>query len=75
MHLMAEQIRAARALLGWTRQQLAEASGVAPRTLAGLELGETQARAATAAKIRKALEEAGVRITARGVERIGGRRS
>lgn len=54
------QLRAARALIGWTREQLAEAAGTTGRTLARLEAGETKARASTAAAIRSALEAAGV---------------
>lgn len=54
------QLRAARALVGWTREQLAEAAGTTTRTLARLEAGETEARPSTARAIRTALETAGV---------------
>lgn len=54
------QLRAARALIGWTREQLAEAAGTTTRTLARLEAGETEARTSTARAIRAALETAGV---------------
>lgn len=54
------QLRAARALVGWTREQLAEAAGTTTRTLARLEAGETEARTSTARAIRTALETAGV---------------
>ena len=47
-------------MVGWTREQLAEAAGTTSRTLARLEAGETTARASTAAAIRAALEAAGV---------------
>ena len=63
---MAPQLRAARAYLGWTRVQLAEASGVNKRTLADLEAGKRTARKGTAEKVRAAFEGAGLRLTARG---------
>ena len=53
-------LRAARAMVGWTRDQLSTASGVNTRTIARLEDGETDARASTAKAIRTALEAAGV---------------
>ncbi len=54
------QLRAARALVGWTRDELATAAGTTSRTLARLEAGETEARSSTARAIRAALESAGV---------------
>lgn len=54
------QLRAARALVGWTRDELAAAAGTTSRTLARLEAGETEARTSTARAIRTALESAGV---------------
>ena len=65
---MPAQIRAARALLDWSRPDLARAAGVAVRTVAGLERGEHAPRAETVAALRSALEAAGVRFTRRGVE-------
>jgi transcriptional regulator with XRE-family HTH domain len=57
-----EQIRAARALLRWEQRQLAGASGVSLPTVKRLEgkPGELAAYDATAAKLRTALESAGV---------------
>ena len=55
-----EQCRAARALLGWSRQSLAEAAKVAERTLVDFERGARQPRERTIADIRRTLEEAGV---------------
>ncbi|HEY0835456.1 MAG TPA: helix-turn-helix transcriptional regulator [Azospirillum sp.] len=61
------QIRAARALVGWSRDELAAAIGMAVRTLARLELGETPyPRVATITAIRTALEGAGVEFLAAG---------
>ena len=55
-----EQVRAGRALLDWSRDQLATASGVPKRTLLRFEGSETRARPATITAIRTALEAAGV---------------
>jgi transcriptional regulator with XRE-family HTH domain len=60
----AGQLRAARALIGWMRKELAAASGVTERTLARLEAGETVARPSTSRAIRAALEAAGVEFIA-----------
>lgn len=56
------QIRAARALLGWSQQRLAEAAGVSAITVKRLEASEEtfQARFETVMKIKTAVEAAGV---------------
>jgi transcriptional regulator with XRE-family HTH domain len=54
------QVRAARALLDWSREVLAGASGATVRTLLRFEAGETAPRAATVASVKAALEAAGV---------------
>jgi transcriptional regulator with XRE-family HTH domain len=56
------QVKAARALLGWTQADLASHSGVSEPTIARLESlsGELAGRAGTAEKIRRALESAGI---------------
>jgi transcriptional regulator with XRE-family HTH domain len=54
------QCRAARGLLSWSRERLADESGVPSRTVADLELGNTAPRATTTSKIVVALEAAGV---------------
>ena len=56
------QLRAARALLGWSQDDLAAQSGVSKPTIARLELGagEIGGYVSTQAKLRKALEDAGV---------------
>jgi transcriptional regulator with XRE-family HTH domain len=58
--ITAAQVRAGRALLGWSQDQLVEASAVPKRTLARLELGEGTPQRRTLAGIRTALEAAGV---------------
>ncbi|WP_347813650.1 helix-turn-helix domain-containing protein [Shimia aestuarii] len=57
-----EQVKAARALLRWSQNDLAEASGVSIPTVKRLEAttGDLGGRAATVAAIRSALETAGV---------------
>jgi len=57
------QLRAARALVGWSREDLAAATGTTVRTLARLEANETQPRVSTLSRIRSALENAGVEFT------------
>jgi transcriptional regulator with XRE-family HTH domain len=58
--ILPAQLRAARALLGWSREDLAVHSSTTERTLARLEAGETSPRKATLNAIRSALEAAGV---------------
>lgn len=56
------QVKAARALLAWSQEDLAAASGVSIPTIARLEAsdGPVGGRAATVTAIRGALEAAGV---------------
>ncbi len=56
------QIRAARALLGWSQQRLADEAGVSPITIKRLEGAEEtfQARFETVMKVKAAVEAAGV---------------
>lgn len=58
--ISAAQVRAARALIGWTRDQLATASDVPMRTVARFEMGEGTPQRRTLTAIRAALEAAGV---------------
>jgi transcriptional regulator with XRE-family HTH domain len=59
------QIRAARALLGWSQDKLARAAGVGLATLQRIEQNEGVVRGnfSTVLKIQKALEQAGVHFT------------
>lgn len=59
-----EQIRAARALVGWTAADLAEKSGVSYPTVQRLDAtkGMVSGRHDTVEAIRKALEGAGVQF-------------
>ena len=54
------QLRAARGLLDWSLDRLAEASGIPKRTLIRMESGGTKPRERTALAVRTALEAAGV---------------
>jgi predicted transcriptional regulator len=55
-----EQCRAARALLAWSQQDLADKSGVGIVTVHQLEAGTSQPRRATVDVVRRAFEAAGV---------------
>jgi transcriptional regulator with XRE-family HTH domain len=57
-----EQMLAARALLRWTRDDLAAKSGVATITALGFELRRTDPKVSTVQKWRRALEAAGVQF-------------
>jgi transcriptional regulator with XRE-family HTH domain len=59
------QIRAARALLGWSQGKLARAAGVGLATLQRIEQSEgvVKGNFATVLKIQNALEQAGIHFT------------
>jgi DNA-binding XRE family transcriptional regulator len=61
----ASQIRAARALLGWSQSKLAGAAGVGLATLQRIEQsdGVVKGNFATVLKIQKTLEDAGICFT------------
>lgn len=54
--------RAARVLLGWSQEDLAEKTGLGRSTIIRLEMGETNARVVTFRTIQKALEEGGIKF-------------
>lgn len=59
--ITAQQIRAARAMVGLTQKQLADASGVSEMSVKNIERGTTpDPRVSTIMALRKALEAAGV---------------
>lgn len=60
MNITAQQCRAARALLGWSQDQLATASQVAKATIANFEAENRTPYDRTLADLQKALEAAGV---------------
>ena len=55
-----EQCRAARALLNVSQDELSLKTGIAKRTIAGFEMGQTRPYERTLTAIRIALEAAGV---------------
>ena len=62
--ITAAQSRAARGLVNWSREKLAEVGGVPVRTVADFELENTRPRPSTSTAIRSALEAAGVEFIA-----------
>jgi transcriptional regulator with XRE-family HTH domain len=58
--ILPAQLRAARALVGWSREALAKASGVPAPTIRDFELEKTDPKQGTVQKWRRALEQAGV---------------
>jgi transcriptional regulator with XRE-family HTH domain len=67
------QIRAARALLGWSQGQLARRSGIGLATLQRIEQNEgvVKGNFSTILKIQKALEQAGIHFTENDTGRMG----
>lgn len=68
--LHAEQMRAARALLGWYQEDLARKAKVGLATIQRLERGEgvLAAHVSTAVKIQTTLEKAGIHFIAADAE-------
>lgn len=68
------QIRAARALLGWTSEHLASQAGVSYATISKIEQspGVPGVKATTLAQIAAALEAGGIMFQSRGDTRDGG---
>jgi transcriptional regulator with XRE-family HTH domain len=71
--LSVRQLKAARALVGWSQAELARKSGISEPTIRRLESqeGELGGLPSTIEAIRRALEDNGVRFIARGVELKG----
>ncbi len=60
MTISPSQCKAARALLGWSRKQLAQSALIAERTLVDFERGARNPLDRTLLDIRRALEDAGI---------------
>lgn len=58
-----EQIKAARALLNWNQQELAEVASMSKTALANIERGSASPRVESLNAIQKALEEGGIEFT------------
>lgn len=65
------QIRAARGLLGWSRSDLIEASGVSLSALLRLESAQADSRSSTLNKIIVALNAAGIEFINDGQNGVG----
>jgi transcriptional regulator with XRE-family HTH domain len=63
--ISARQIRAARALLGWSQQQLADKAIVSLNAVARLEKGIVDSRVSTVQAVEAALSKAGIEFIAR----------
>jgi transcriptional regulator with XRE-family HTH domain len=59
-HLSPAQVRAARAWLNWTQDDLSATSGVSQKSIARYELELSVPYADTLAKLRQAFESAGI---------------
>lgn len=62
--ISSRQIRAARALLGWSQQQLADKAIVSINALTRLERGEVDPRMSTVEAVETALTKAGIEFIA-----------
>lgn len=65
------QIRAARGLLGWSRADLIEASGVSLSALLRLEGAQADSRSSTLNKVIAALNAAGIEFINDGQQGVG----
>jgi transcriptional regulator with XRE-family HTH domain len=69
--ITAAQCRAGRALIEWSREQLAEAAGVSLRTIVDFERAARSPREVTLLALERALSDAGVQFLDHG-EKAGG---
>jgi len=63
--LNGKQIRAARAMLGWSREQLLKVSGISMSALLRMENDEVDSRSSTQHKVSMALAQAGIEFIRR----------
>src|SRR3546814_10028847 len=57
-------LKAARILLGWSQEELAEKSGISRPTISKLETGEIDVRVHTLLAVQNALEDGGIKFLA-----------
>jgi transcriptional regulator with XRE-family HTH domain len=68
MPLTPEMLKAARAALGWSRQDLAKRASLSTGTVVGFELLSADPKISTVQKLQRALERAGIEfIEERGI--------
>ncbi len=72
MGITPEQCRAARAIIGWSQDQLAQSSNVAKATIANFEAGKRSPYDRTLDDRKQALESAGVIFIDNGQTSVGG---
>ena len=65
------QVRAARAMLGWSREELLDASGISMSALLRMEGNMADSRSSTLNKVVKALSLAGIEFVTRDDGAIG----
>lgn len=65
-----EQIRAARALIGWSQGELAQHAGLSQTGIARIENGTNQPNSSTIQKITRAFDSAGILFISGGVQRV-----
>ena len=65
------QVRAARAILGWSREELLDASGISMSALLRMEGNMADSRGSTLNKVAKALTLAGIEFVTRDDGAIG----
>ena len=65
------QVRAARAMLGWSREELLDASGISMSALLRLQSAQADTRISTLSKVVRALNQAGVEFVNREDGAIG----
>ena len=63
--LTGDQIRAARTLLSWSQERLADAACISPEAVQQFERGDVGSRHATSDVLRRVLEAAGAEFTAK----------
>ncbi len=68
MEISSKQLRAARAMLGWSQQDLADKAIVSVEAIKKYELGTTRPRQKTIEAIRVTFEKAGLEFTPTGVQ-------
>lgn len=71
MQITGHQIRAARALLGWSRQDLVDVSGISMSALLRLEGAMADSRTSTVVKVVHTLSSAGIEFINKDSASIG----
>jgi transcriptional regulator with XRE-family HTH domain len=70
--LTPQQLRAARAMLGWSREELAKRADIAAGTITGFELLGADSKISTLLRIKRTLEVAGIEFIEQGAASMDG---